>query len=125
MFFFSFCLGKQLTSRQPNLILLGQDSLESILRDELAKYVCYIELGTELVSFSQGADFVDVKIQKDGTVQSFRYSWLLGADGARSTVRKQLGATFLGETPNVNNIVVGDIKVKGLDNNVSSSLSLL
>ncbi|KAJ7583220.1 FAD binding domain-containing protein [Mycena floridula] len=102
----------------PNLMLLGQVSLERILREELAKkHHCKVEIDTELISFQQHTDRVDVTIRNHGDIETKSYAWLVGTDGARSTVRKQLPATFLGERPNLNNILVGDIKVEGLDRN--------
>lgn len=48
------------------------------------------------------------------------YKWVVGADGARGTVRRQLGLTFVGETRS-ENFVIGDIILDegtGLDRNV-------
>jgi 2-polyprenyl-6-methoxyphenol hydroxylase-like FAD-dependent oxidoreductase len=45
--------------------------------------------------------------------------WLVGTDGAHSIVRKTLALSFLGETREANEMVVGDIKAKaGLDHKV-------
>ncbi|KAK0434565.1 FAD binding domain-containing protein [Armillaria borealis] len=94
-----------------NILCLGQDHLETILRRELEeKYHCPVELGTELLSFSQEKDYVNATLRTlDGTQQDLTFSWLLGADGARGVVRKMLGLSFLGETSNIDKIVVGDI----------------
>lgn len=120
--FFISLLPLTITS-QLNILCLGQDRLEAILRNELkTKYECEIELGTELISFEQDteAEAVDVKIKnKSGDVENARYDWLLGADGARGVVRRQLGVSFLGETSNVDQIVVGDVLIQGLDQDVS------
>ncbi len=51
-----------------------------------------------------------------------RYDWVVGTDGARGIVRKQLGVSFAGETNNVDKIVVGDIMIQGLDQDVSFSI---
>ncbi|KAK0214928.1 FAD binding domain-containing protein [Armillaria fumosa] len=84
-----------------NPILLGQDRHEAVLREHLAKYGCEVELGTELVSFEQSADRVVSHVLKTRG----------GQTGARSVVRKTLGLTFLGETRQNENIVVGDIMI--------------
>ncbi|KAK0501681.1 FAD binding domain-containing protein [Armillaria luteobubalina] len=98
-----------------NPILLGQDRHEAVLREHLAKYGCEVELGTELVSFEQSADRVVSHVLKtrgghtvEETIES---RWLIGSEGARSVVRKTLGLTFLGETRQNENIVVGDIMI--------------
>lgn len=99
-----------------NPIMLGQDRHEDVLREHLSRYGVTVELETELVSFEQFPDRVVSRIIKtrDGqhieeTVES---QWIIGAEGARSVVRKTLGLTFLGETRKGDNLVVGDIHVK-------------
>ncbi len=100
---------------QNDPILLGQDRHEEVLREHLAKYECEVELGTELVSFEQSADRVVSRVLKtrDGQTveETIESRWLIGSEGARSVVRKTLGLTFLGETRESENIVVGDIKI--------------
>ncbi|RDB23743.1 Pentachlorophenol 4-monooxygenase [Hypsizygus marmoreus] len=104
-----------------NIVLLGQDRLEKILHAALAEYGCHVELGTELVTLEQHKYGVDVKLLKrgmdmssPGVPESASYEYLIGADGGRGVVRKLSGFTFLGETKNIKNLVVGDIHVEGL-----------
>jgi 2-polyprenyl-6-methoxyphenol hydroxylase-like FAD-dependent oxidoreductase len=105
--------------------MLGQNHVERILHAALAEYGCTVELGTELKSFEQFEDNVQATLQVRGMEQDAQgveqvasYEYMVGADGARGIVRKQLGLSFLGETRVVENFVVGDIKVDGLLNNV-------
>ena len=59
------------------------------------------ELLTEVavVSASQGADHVEAAIRRtDGSEERLRGRFLIGADGARSAVRKSVGADFPGLT---------------------------
>ena len=106
-------------------MLLGQDILETIFHDALADLGCTVEKGTELVSFTQTADHVEVNLVKRGPdgeneeKETTRYAWMVGTDGAKGSVRKQLGLSFLGETRTVENFVVGDICVEGLSSKVS------
>lgn len=109
-------------------MLLGQDHLEKILYAALAEYSCQVELGTELTSFEQYEGHVEVNLLKrgmdmnaDGTPETTKFEWVIGTDGARGVVRKKLGLSFLGESRNVENLVVGDIHVEGLSNDVSTS----
>ncbi|KAK0489305.1 FAD binding domain-containing protein [Armillaria novae-zelandiae] len=99
-----------------NPIMLGQDRHEDVLREHLARYGVIVELETELVSFEQFPDRVVSRIIKtrDGqhTEETAESQWIIGAEGARSVVRKTLGLTFLGETRKGDNLVVGDIHVK-------------
>ncbi|EDR14078.1 uncharacterized protein LACBIDRAFT_305503 [Laccaria bicolor S238N-H82] len=102
-----------------NPVLLGQEGLEAILRTALAEHGCSVELGTELRSFQQFDDRVDATLVKVGepkgdvVTENATFDWVIGADGARGAVRKQLGLNFLGET-RVEKFIVGDIVVEGL-----------
>ncbi|KAE9394013.1 hypothetical protein BT96DRAFT_1022749 [Gymnopus androsaceus JB14] len=101
-----------------NSRMLGQNRQEAILRKHiLTDYDCQVELGTELRSFEQHHDYVIAHVIK--TVDSkqveetITVNWLVGADGARSVVRTQLGLSFVGETPSGVEVVLGDIHVLG------------
>ncbi|KAJ7701801.1 FAD binding domain-containing protein [Mycena rosella] len=103
----------------PNALIISQERHEEILRDQLQKLSCSVELGSELRSFEQFSDRVVAKIVKtnaDGkqVEEITNFDWLAGVDGARSIVRKQLGLSFLGET-HEKHIVIGDIVVEGAD----------
>ncbi|KIY52998.1 hypothetical protein FISHEDRAFT_69455 [Fistulina hepatica ATCC 64428] len=106
----------------PNVVMLGQDNLEDILRTALAECGVRVELGTELVSFEQYPTHVVATLRKNTESQEqyleeevVGFSWILGADGAKGSMRKLLGFSFVGETRNVDNMIVGDIFIKGLD----------
>ncbi|KAF9804697.1 hypothetical protein IEO21_09274 [Rhodonia placenta] len=83
-----------------NARLLGQAKTEQILREHLAKYGCHVERGTELLSLEQNDGHVVAHLVKHSGDEEVNESvvsrWLVGTDGARGTVRKQLGLTFLG-----------------------------
>ncbi|EGN99583.1 hypothetical protein SERLA73DRAFT_72393 [Serpula lacrymans var. lacrymans S7.3] len=102
-----------------NPCMLGQQTLEGILRAHLEKLSCFVETGTELRSFEQFPDHVVAHVVKkrDGEEiqETIKATWLIGADGAKSVVRKQLGLTFLGETKDDLRLITGDIRLKGLD----------
>ncbi|KAG2040373.1 FAD binding domain-containing protein [Suillus americanus] len=97
--------------------LIGQQLLDVILRRHLEKFSCSVEMGTELRSFEQSDEGVTAVIEKDGTLETFNTKWVIGADGAKGIVRKQLGLTFLGETRDDVRMVMGDIRLHavGLD----------
>ncbi|KAJ7248154.1 monooxygenase [Mycena haematopus] len=103
----------------PNGHNISQDIHEEILRAYLQDLSCSVELGSQLLSFEQFPDGVVARIVKtnsDGKQleESTRFDWLVGTDGARSVVRKQLGLSFLGETQ-TEHIALGDIVVEGVD----------
>ncbi|KAG2052916.1 hypothetical protein BDR06DRAFT_1021729 [Suillus hirtellus] len=95
--------------------LIGQQLLDVILRRHLEKFSCSDEMGTELRSFEQSDEGVTAVLAKNGILETFHTKWLIGADGARGIVRKQLGLTFLGETRDDIRLVMGDIRLHGLD----------
>ncbi|KAG2358919.1 FAD binding domain-containing protein [Suillus spraguei] len=97
--------------------LLGQQLLDVILRRHLERFSCSVEMGTELISVKQSDEGVTAVLAKNGTLETFDTKWVIGADGAKGVTRKQLGLTFLGETRNDIQVVIGDIRLKaaGLD----------
>jgi 2-polyprenyl-6-methoxyphenol hydroxylase-like FAD-dependent oxidoreductase len=78
-------------------LLIPQWRVEQILRSRLADFGVSVELGVELTDLDQ--DWA-------------RY--VVGCDGGHSTVRKLLGVTLRGETPDIQLSAVGDVEVEGL-----------
>ncbi|GAA3769606.1 FAD-dependent oxidoreductase [Plantactinospora mayteni] len=94
----------------PTGLMIPQWRVEQILRERLADFGVAVELGAELRDFRQSADGVTATVG-EAQVQA-RY--LVGCDGGRSTVRKALGLSLRGETPDVQLMAVGDVEVDGL-----------
>ncbi|KAH7885854.1 FAD binding domain-containing protein [Phlebopus sp. FC_14] len=98
---------------------LGQHTTEGILRGHLARYGITIELGTELRTLRQYGERIEVQLEKrngeEQVEETTSVDWLIGADGAKGVVRKCLDVTFLGETRNESAMLVGDLRIKGLD----------
>nr|WP_280302699.1 FAD-dependent oxidoreductase [Nocardia abscessus] len=93
---------EQLSMRFPGILLLEQDRLEGVLRDELASFAVLVEWDTELCSLTTDDDghITGTVIHRDPDgreiVETVRPSWLVGCDGVRSTVRTLLGSGFDG-----------------------------
>jgi len=108
-------------------LFIGQNRTEAVLRAHLEKHGYQVEWNTELRGFEQHSDRVTAHMIKspgsEETSENIDCHWLVGADGGKSAVRKQLGFKFLGEAlaePMVN----GEIEVKaGLDQAVRMALS--
>ncbi|KAH9943980.1 monooxygenase [Amylocystis lapponica] len=103
----------------PNRALLGQESLEAILRSHLEKLGVHVEDGTRLQTFEQHSDHVIAHTIKEDAGEEKEHAitchWLVGTDGARGVLRKQLGLQFL-DTPHEDlHFVTGDVVCKGLD----------
>ena len=57
-----------------------------------------VHMGHEVVDFVDHGDHVELTCATAGGMRTFQGSYLCGSDGARSTVRKNLGLTFEGNT---------------------------
>lgn len=100
----------------PMTIMQPQWRVERILRDRLAELGGHVESGVELVGFTQDADGVTAVLRKEsGETESVRARYLVGADGGRSVVRKTLGVGFVGETREDERMILGDVKIDGLE----------
>ncbi|GAA2550296.1 FAD-dependent monooxygenase [Mycolicibacterium diernhoferi] len=90
---------------------LPQYATEAILRAELTTRNVPIERGVRLGAFEQDTDGVTATLTaQDGTEQTVRARYLLGADGAHSIVRKTLGLTFEGAAFE-EQYMLGDVEV--------------
>ncbi|MEV4567721.1 FAD-dependent monooxygenase [Nonomuraea sp. NPDC049419] len=103
----------------PGSLMVGQQFTEAALREKLASLGTTVELGAELVALSQDRDQVTAAIRLDGRLQDIRARYLVGCDGGGSTVRKQAGIDFLGETWERQRMLFGNLSVDGLDASVS------
>ncbi|MEU5432080.1 FAD-dependent monooxygenase [Streptomyces sp. NPDC020719] len=76
---------------------LPQYETERLLEEYVAGLGTVIERGTELLSFSQDADGVTARLRTaSGADEELRTRYLIGCDGAHSTVRKGLGLSYEG-----------------------------
>ncbi|MEV1067972.1 FAD-dependent monooxygenase [Streptomyces sp. NPDC050263] len=76
---------------------LPQYETERLLEEYVAGLGTIIERGTELLSFTQDDDGVTARLRTaSGAESEFRTGYLIGCDGAHSTVRKGLGLSYEG-----------------------------
>src|SRR5262249_60326346 len=88
-----------------------QSKTEQLLTHHLASFGQVIEWGGELRSFVQDEDGVTVVLcNADGPEESVRVSYLIGCDGAHSTVRHTLGGPFAG-TDYPSDYAVADVRI--------------
>jgi 2-polyprenyl-6-methoxyphenol hydroxylase-like FAD-dependent oxidoreductase len=79
--------------------LVSQNDLEPLLK-EVAESTpnVTVRFGCELTDFTQDRSGVDASVKNlDGTQQTIRTSYLVGCDGGKSTVRKNLGIKLEGQ----------------------------
>lgn len=96
---FDFSAISDLT-RHPYRLQCEQFNLTRIIHANLRNHPCFaLEFGKRVCGVSQDEYGVAVRLARlDGTVEERRGRWLIGADGARSEVRKALGIAFEGFT---------------------------
>ncbi|MFI1236447.1 FAD-dependent monooxygenase [Nocardia salmonicida] len=99
----------------PNAWVLGQSDTEAILRARLAELGVTVEFGTALADFTQDDTGVTATLHRDGTPETVRASYLVGADGGASAVRKRLGIAFDGSTDDSIKMLLGDVRADSLD----------
>jgi 2-polyprenyl-6-methoxyphenol hydroxylase-like FAD-dependent oxidoreductase len=97
----------------PYGLMLPQSDTERLLEERLAGLGVTVERQTEVLGFTATHSGVDAKLRRaDGQEESVAAEWLLGSDGAHSTVRHTLGAPFSGETMN-SDWMLADVHMTG------------
>ncbi|HXV79568.1 MAG TPA: FAD-dependent monooxygenase [Candidatus Binatia bacterium] len=87
----------ELDSPFPFALSLPQSKTEQLLTRHLAKFGTEVEWGVELQRFVQDDAGVTAALRHaGGREESVRVPYLIGCDGAHSTVRHTLGVTFSG-----------------------------
>jgi 2-polyprenyl-6-methoxyphenol hydroxylase-like FAD-dependent oxidoreductase len=82
----------------PYVFLYQQSKNERLLLDFLTQNCCPVYWDTNLISLTQTAKQVEVQLQSGTETIALSCDWVVGADGAHSTVRKQLQIPFNGDT---------------------------
>ncbi|MFI0168727.1 FAD-dependent monooxygenase [Streptomyces sp. NPDC017082] len=85
-------------SRYRYPVTLPQSATEDVLRQGFADAGGKVEYGTEFVRVTQDADGVRAVLRTDGQETEATARYLVGCDGAHSTVRQCLGVGFEGAT---------------------------
>ncbi len=95
---FDFAAIADLTAH-PYRVQAEQFKLTRILHGLLARSPDFrVEFASRVEGVTQDADGVAVRVSHNGAVSERRGAWLIGADGARSEVRRALGIEFEGFT---------------------------
>ncbi|MBD1365740.1 FAD-dependent monooxygenase [Mucilaginibacter sp. ZT4R22] len=82
----------------PYVLMFPQSKNERVLLDHLTLNCCPVYWQTSLVALKQTADGVEAELETGGNTQTLTCNYVIGADGAHSVVRKQLGIAFNGDT---------------------------
>lgn len=92
-------------SPYPFTLFIPQSRTEAILEDHAVEVGVDVRRGALVVAVDDRGDHVDLRLE-DGSVISSR--WAIGADGARSIVRRTGGMNFPG-LPATDSIAMGDV----------------
>ncbi|MEV0219861.1 FAD-dependent oxidoreductase [Streptomyces sp. NPDC050704] len=91
----------EIPTRFPFTLQVDQVITEEVLRERLSAAGVAVEWGVALESLDNGPDGVVARLRHGhghGHPEETAVAWLIGADGAHSTVRRQLGIELLGES---------------------------
>jgi 2-polyprenyl-6-methoxyphenol hydroxylase-like FAD-dependent oxidoreductase len=95
-------------------LMLAQSETERLLDERLAGFGVTVEREVELLRFTQSDTGVTAILRhKNGREETVRTDWLIGCDGAHSTVRHALGLQFDGDTLPAD-FLLADLHIKGL-----------
>ena len=99
----------------PFLLFVSQAETEQVLGDHLATGGILVERGVELTAFQADDDGVTCTLRhRDGRTDQMRARYLVGCDGASSTVRRAAGIPFKGGAyPQT--FALADLEADGLD----------
>jgi len=94
-------------------LMIPQSETERLLTEHLAERGIAIERQVELISFTEGPNAVTSTLRHaDGREESYSTPWLIGCDGAHSSVRHVLGIPFTG-CAEPNDWLLADVHVAG------------
>ena len=97
----------------PRPFMLAQSETERLLAEYLQRVGIEVERRVELTSFTeQGERVVATLRHAEGREEQIGCDWLLGCDGAHSTVRHLLKMDFTGEAEQ-NDFILADCRVEG------------
>jgi 2-polyprenyl-6-methoxyphenol hydroxylase-like FAD-dependent oxidoreductase len=105
----------RIPSRYPFALFLPQNQTEAILNEKMESLGVRTERSTELLSFTQHNDGVVAQIRDhDGRQETLTPRWLIGCDGAHSTVRQLASIPFQGAGVGLS-FYLGDVEMVGPD----------
>ncbi|WP_257658606.1 FAD-dependent monooxygenase [Parapedobacter lycopersici] len=99
----------------PFVLLVGQEKTEKLLVDRLTAHACPVSWATRLLSLRQDDRSATVEVVQNDVVQRWQCKWLIGADGANSTVRDCLKIPFEGKRY-PGEFFLADVHITGVQN---------
>lgn len=101
----------RLPTAHPYLLMIPQDQTEQVLAARLADLGVTVEWRTELTLLDQSEGLAHAElVHASGDRETASFEWVVGADGAHSTVRKALKIDFVGSSF-VEAFAVADLRI--------------
>jgi 2-polyprenyl-6-methoxyphenol hydroxylase-like FAD-dependent oxidoreductase len=101
-------------SPYPFALMLPQSETERLLEEQANRLGVRVERTVELAEFSDAREGVRATLRHaDGREEIVEAAWLVGCDGAHSTVRHTLGMEFLGNTLS-SDWILADVHLQGV-----------
>lgn len=105
----------QISTPYPYGLMLPQSETERVLDEFLNSLGVKVERPVEMTHFVTSPDKVASTLRHaDGSEETVESAWLVGCDGAHSTIRHQLGMEFKGISSPID-WVLADIHLEGLE----------
>jgi len=102
----------RVASPYPFALMIPQSETERLLAQHASRLGVTVERDSELLDFAADAGGVSARVRRGGRDESLRAGWLLGCDGAHSTVRHRVGVEFAG-APEPNDWMLADVRIDG------------
>jgi 2-polyprenyl-6-methoxyphenol hydroxylase-like FAD-dependent oxidoreductase len=100
-------------TRFPFILFVSQAQTEALLAEHLVGAGVAVERGVELVEAAPDGEEVRCRLRhQDGREESIRARYVVGCDGAHSTIRKQAGISFEGDAY-LQDFMLGDLEADG------------
>ncbi len=94
-------------------LMLPQRDTERLLNQHLESLGVVVERQVELTGFTDGVDHVDARLRHpDGREEAVETPWLIGCDGAHSTVRHGMNVAFDGSAQG-DDWMLADVRLEG------------
>jgi 2-polyprenyl-6-methoxyphenol hydroxylase-like FAD-dependent oxidoreductase len=101
----------RLPSRFPYVLVTPQYETERVLGERARALGAEIRQGAEVVGLRQDPTGVNVEVRAaDGSTETLRAAYVVGADGMRSAVRRALGLPFPGRSA-VRSVMLADVRL--------------
>jgi 2-polyprenyl-6-methoxyphenol hydroxylase-like FAD-dependent oxidoreductase len=100
-------------SEHQYVLLITQDQTERVLEEHLAYLGVTVQRNVELLSFTEIGDGISATLRSsDGATEAIDFGWLIGCDGAHSSIRGALGKSFHGTTVPTD-FILADVHLSG------------